>query len=371
MFKFLNLNPEIFGIDINDLSIKIIKLKKKARGFSLDSFNEIPIKPGIVKDGAIVDQDALAKAIVIACDTVKGVKLDTKYAVVSLPEEKSFFQLIQMPKMELEELRSAVPHEAENYIPLTIDKVYLDFQIIDQHTANSNHLDLLVNVMPRPIIDAYVSCFKKAGIVPCVLEVESQAIVRSLVKKGERDSSTIFIDFGQTKTSFIIFSENSIRFTSSIPISSSQLTDTIAQKLGITFNKAEELKIKYGLTASKDERYDIKGIIRPILNDLVSQIKKYISFYQGHAFRQHSPADDKIEKIVLCGGGVNLKGFAEFIFEELKIPVEIGNPFVNVFLQKNITNELIPPQKVLSFTTALGLALRGACDQSINDDSIL
>ncbi len=371
MFKFLNLNPEIFGIDINDLSIKIIKLKKKASGFSLASFNDVPISPGIVKDGAIIDQDALAKIITMACNTVKGEKLDTKYAVVSLPEEKSFFQLIQMPKMELGELRSAVPHEAENYIPLTIDKVYLDFQIIDQHANNHGHLDLLVNVMPKPIVDAYVSCFKKAGIIPCVLEVESQAIVRALIKKDEKNSSTIFIDFGQTKTSFIIFSENSIRFTSSIPISSSQLTDTISEKLGVTFNKAEELKIKYGLNPSKDERYDIKKVILPILNDLVVQVKKYISFYQGHAFREHSPSDDKIEKIVLCGGGVNLKGFAEFIFKELKIPVEIGSPFVNVFLQKNVTNNLIPPQKALSFTTALGLALRGASDQGLNDDTIL
>jgi len=367
MFKFLNLNPEIFGIDINDLSLRLIKLKKRGKGFSLVSFNEVGIKPGLVKEGAIQDQEALIKVINLACSTVKGEKLDTKYVIVSLPEEKSFSQVIQMPKMAKEELMTAVPYEAENYIPLTIDKVYLDFQVISTHKDDSSHLDLLVNVMPKPIVDSYVSTFKRAGLIPCILEVESQAIVRALVKKGESVFSTIFIDFGRTKSSFIIFSGNSIRFTSSMPISSQQLTSAISDKLGISFDKAEELKIRHGLNPETEKKYDIKKAVNPVLNDLVAQIKKYMSFYQGHVSHEYFSSGGRIGKIVLCGGGANLKGLTNFIFEELKIPVELGNPFTNIFLQKNINNQLVPLQKMLSFTTALGLALRGADDANLDN----
>ena len=38
MFKFLTLKEEVFGLDINDLSMKIVKLQKKGRGFALTSF---------------------------------------------------------------------------------------------------------------------------------------------------------------------------------------------------------------------------------------------------------------------------------------------------------------------------------------------
>src|SRR3989344_6746533 len=127
MLTFLNLQPEVFGIDVNDFSLRIVKLKKERGGFSIVSFNEIAIKPGIVKEGVIQDQEALAKSVMLACNSVKGRKLGTKYAVIALPEEKSFSQVIQMPAMTEKELASAVPFEAENYIPLTIDKVYLDF----------------------------------------------------------------------------------------------------------------------------------------------------------------------------------------------------------------------------------------------------
>ncbi|OGZ70590.1 MAG: hypothetical protein A3F47_01455 [Candidatus Staskawiczbacteria bacterium RIFCSPHIGHO2_12_FULL_38_11] len=363
MPKFLNINPEIFGIDINDLSLRIVKLKKVGNNFKLVSFNEAQIKPGVIKEGAIQDEASLASIIKDACASVKGKKLGTKYAIISLPEEKSFSQVIQMPYMNHEELITAVPFEAENYIPLAIDKVYLDFQILEEHKGqnNSSHLDLMINVMPKNVVDAYVSCFKKAGLIPCILEVESQAIVRSLLRMEQKMPSMVFVDFGQTKTSFIIFSGNSIRFTCTIPVSSQQLTHAIVDGLGISFEKAEELKVKKGLeTKKEDKSSDIASLISPILSDLAEQIKKYINFYQGHVSHEYFPSDGKIDKIILCGGGANLKELPDFLFKKLKIQVEVGNPLLNILPEKKNKKKSIPSEKILSYTTALGLALRGA-----------
>ncbi len=364
MLKFLNLQPEIFAIDIDDLFLRIVKLKKRRNGFVLVSFNEVQIKAGIVKEGTIQDQESLVKIIQLACKTVKGEKLNTRYVIFSLPEEKSFSQIIQMPNMTEKELVSAVPYEAENYIPLPIDKVYLDFQVINLHKDKLNHLDLLVNVMPKPIVDSYVSCLKKASLTPCVLEIESQAITRALIKRGESTLPTIFIDFGQTKTSLVIFSDNSIRFTSSMPISSEQLTNAICESLKVNFSKAEELKVKYGLTKETVKKHNIQEAILPILNDLVAQIKKYISFYHGHASHEYSSSGGAIQKIILCGGGANLKGLSDFLSEELKIDVKIGDPFTNILPSKENKEYIIPRQKYLSFATAIGLALRVPNDEN-------
>jgi len=357
MLSFLDLSPEIFGIDINDLSIKIVKLKKSRNAFDLVSFNEVSIKQGIVKEGVIQDQDALSDAIRLACNTVKGKKLATNYVIASLPEEKSFSQVIQMPKMTEEELQSAVSFEAENYIPLPIDKVYLDFQVINSHEQNhENHLDLLINGMPKSIVDSYVSCFKKAGLTPCILEVESQAITRALIKHREEMSPLLIIDLGVANTGFIIFSSGSIRFTSSISISSEQITHTIADKLGISFNKAEALKLRYGLASNGQREQKIKEAISPIILELANQIKKYINFYQGHVSHEYFPSEGNIEKVILCGGGANLKKLPDFLSKELKIPVETGNPLINI--KKNGYTSLL--KNPLAFTTAIGLALRGA-----------
>ena len=363
MLKFLNLEPEIFGLDINDSSLKIVKIKRRGKDFVLVSFNEVKIKEGVVKEGIIQDKETLANIIKTACITVKGKKLGTKYVVVSLPEEKSFSQLIQMPKMTEEELKLALPIEAENYIPLAIDKAYLDFQVVNFHKDDdSKHLDLLINAMPKSIVDSYVSCCKEAGLIPCVFEVESQAIARVLLKTGENIPSVMLIDLGYDNTSFIIFSGNSIRFTSSIPISSQQLTHAISDSSGINLHKAEALKVKYGL----DKKYrSIDKAIEPILHDLAKQIKKYIDFYHGHAFHENSLSNGKIEKIILSGGGANFKNISDFLSKELKISVELGNPFTNIIVPKNSN---FAHENILSCTTALGLALRVANEQLDNNN---
>ncbi len=359
MFKFLNLQPEVFGLDISDSSLKIIKLEKRKNGFDLVSFNEVLIRPGILKERTIQNQDALAKIIRNACASVTGKKLDTNYVALALPEEKSFSQILQMPKMSREELTLAVPYEAANYIPLSIDKVYLDYQIISAHT-NLKHIDLLMNAMPKSIIDSYVLCLKKAGLIPYILEVESCAIARSLLKSNTALAPSAIVDFGDDDTTFIVFSGNYIHFTSSMPISSKKLNKDIANKLGISVGQAEALNIKYGLSESKKGDHNVKGIIEPFLNDLAIQVKKYLSFYQGHIANEYFSFDAKIEKIILSGSGANIKDLSPFLAKELNVNVEVGNPLVNVLPLRKDIKQIFFPEKELSFAAALGLAIRGS-----------
>ena len=161
MLEYLNLKTEAFGLDISDLSLKIIKLKKGTyrgtRAFNLASFGESEIKPGIIKKGEIKDEERLAETIKEAIKKVKGEKLKTKYVVASLPEEKAFLQVIQMPKMTEDDLKSAVIYEAENYIPLPIEEVYLDSQIVPPLHNHLDHYDVLINALPRKTIDYYLS----------------------------------------------------------------------------------------------------------------------------------------------------------------------------------------------------------------------
>ncbi len=327
MLEFLSLNPEVFGLDINDGSLKIIKLKKKRGIFDLVSYNETKIKPGIIKNGVIQDEAGLTEAIKLVCATVKGKKLNTKYVVASLPEEKSFLQVIQMPKMAESELLNALPFEAENYIPLPIDQVYLGFKAITPAEDHSEQLDVLIAAMPKKIVDSYNTCLKKAGLVPFGLEVESEAIARALIKSETNTPPAIILDIEENKVGFIVFSGHSIRFTCSFPINLSRLR-----------------------VSGSD----------PALNDLVLQLKKYIGFYQDNISREPLSEDKSALKIILCGQANNLKGLAEILLKELNMPVELGNPWINVFPDGSDKDFLNFYKEPLSFSAAIGLALRAA-----------
>jgi len=369
--EILSLKPEAFGIDISDLSFKIIKLKKRGKSLSLASFGEEKIKPGVIAGGEIKEEEKLAWFIKEGIKKVKGEKLKTKYVVASLPEEKAFLQVIQMPKMIEEDLKSAVIYEAENYIPLPIEEVYLDSQIVPPVFDHLDHFDVLIACLPQKTVDPYLNSFKLAGLEPIAFEIESQAIARALIEDEVTDLPILLIDLGATRTSFIIFSGHSLRFTSSIPVSSGNFTEIISKNLGVSLAEAERLKIKYGLGEKvkieignkkaelKRERGKIFEALIPALVDLVQQIRKHLDYYQTHASHEHLPPDGKgVSKILLCGGGANLKGLPELLTLELKLPAEIGNPWINVLGEKREAPEL-SSEESLKYTTAIGLALRG------------
>jgi len=371
MLKFLTLKPEAFGLDISDLSLKIVKLKKRGKTFDLASFGEEKIRPGIIKEGEIKDEDELAEIIKEALPKVKGEKIKTKYVIASLPEEKAFLQVIPMPKMTEEDLKSAVIYEAENYIPLPIEEVYFDSQIVLPVHNHLDHFDVLIAALPKKTVNPYFSSLKKAGLEPWALEIESQAIARALIKDEVSPSPVLLIDLGQTRTSFIIFSGYSLRFTSSIPVSAGSFTEIISKVLKISSVEAERLKIKYGLEESikleikveksetRKKRGEIFEALIPALVDLTQQIKRYLEYYQTHASHEHLPPDGKgVSKILLCGGGANLKGLPELLSLELRIPTELGNPWINILAEGKKVSKL-PFEKSLSYTTAIGLALRG------------
>ena len=388
MFGILTLKPEAFGLDISDLSLKIIKLKKIKNGFDLASFGEEKIKPGIIKGGEIKDEKALSEVIKEALIKVKGEKLKTKYVVASLPEEKAFLQVIQMPRMSEEDLKSAVIYEAENYIPLPIEEVYLDSQVIQPVHNHLDHFDVLIAALPEKTVDPYLSVLKMARLEPVSLEIESLSISRALIKGEVSAFPVLLIDLGATRTSFIIFSGHSLRFTSSIPVSSGNFTEIISKTLGVDLAEAEKLKIKYGLeekiqinkikkgtekktdynppTASsrsqseRAPRGKIFEALIPPLVDLIQQIERHLDYYQTHASHEHLPPNGKgVSKILLCGGGANLKGLPELLSLELKIPVELGNPWINILPTSLKELPDLPLEKSLAFTTAIGLALRG------------
>lgn len=364
MADFLSLKPKAFGLDIHDQSIKLVQLKKSGRNFKLLSFNEVKIEPGIIDEGVIKNEDELVKIIKKACHSVRGKRLNTKYVVASLPEAKGFLQVIQMPKMAEEELRMAVPYEVENYIPLSADDVYLDFQVVPPLFEKQNTLDVLIVALPKKIVDSYVCCLKKSGLVPYVLEIDSQAIARVLLNDGEECHSLVVLDFGEGSTDFIVFSNDSVRFTASIPIVFSQLIDALSKKMDIDYSKAEKLITKYNIFQDKGEQSkEILSAVTPLINSLIEQVEKYLNFYQEHAFDHNfSVTDKQIEKIIISGGGAMLKGLPEFLSKKLKIPVHFGDLRDSLFSLKGKRARTFfgSDRNYSSFTVALGLAVRGA-----------
>lgn len=359
MFKFLNLSPEVFGLDINDRSIKIVKLKKTRRGFSLRSYNELPLPEGIVKEGVIQNQHALAKSLRFACGTVKGEPLKTAHVAMSLPEEKSFSQIIRLPHMTAQELAKAIPFEAENYIPMPLDKMYLDFWIVNEPSNKSQTL-VLVQAMPKLVVDAYLACAQEAGLVPCVMETESHAMARAIIRPHELIQPALYVDLGRDSATLAVHNGWCVHFTSVIPVSGQMLTLAIAEHLHTNHSHAEDMKKRYGLAKENQKNRNLRQASKQYVSELVAHIKKYMDFYRTHTASEYVWSQKPIDTIILSGGGANLKGLGEILSEQLHISVALADASQALLSSRSTGVGSISPQKSRSFATAVGLAMRAA-----------
>lgn len=367
MFNFLKIKPVSFAIDISDRSFRVVRLKKKGKFFTLSSWGKTIVEPGVVEKGEIKDREKFIAYIKEAVSNTKGKKIRTKNVVVSLPEREAFLQIIKMPKMKEKELAAAVPFEAENYIPFNLSEVYLDFQIVPPLKGYSNeYYDVLIVAIPRRIVDSYVECLKEAKLNPVAMEVESQSIARSLVKDNVSGHPILIIDCGRSRTNLLIFSGHSLLFTSSVAICSEDFTKALSNELKLPFKEAEKVKIRYGFPVLRKKNSDEEKIFKaigPVMNGLVSEIEKYIEYFETHT---SDKVNYKIEKIVLSGRGANLKNLPEYISAKTKLPVEFGNPWVNILPSPLKEVPALSFRNSLGYTTAFGLAIR-----AIEEDKLL
>ena len=349
MLNSLNPQLDFFGLDISDRSIKFAQMKKSKEGVSLSNYGKSKLNKNLVKKGKIKDEDGLALEIKKLLKR-KGVK--SNYVATSLPEEKSFFQIIKVPNVRSSRLKKEIEYKAEDSIPLSIEDVYIDYEIISE---TDREIKALIAALPKKVVDPHVRTIKKAGLFPILSEVESMSIVRSLVEKKEEANPLLLIDIGETKTILIVLSGSVIIFTSYILMSSDDFTREISKSKEVSATKAEDIKIKNGLS-----RPDIANCLDPLLEEITSNIKRHLAYYNSYGFSTQSIEENKeIEKIILCGGGANLKGLPGYLSKKLGLSVKKGDPFVNLASEKENA-----PNNPLSYGVAFGLALRNF-DQEI------
>lgn len=371
MFHLKSRRKESIGLDITDVSLKLVQLSGLGSNLTLAAYSEASIPKQVLSGDAVKDPQALARIIKQAIAHPKQGRITSNQVIASIPETKSFVRVIQMPTMSAEEAVEAVPWEAETYIPLPISQVYLDWVILGEPQPGSSgapepgKMTVLITASPKDYVDGYVSALELAGLEPVALEVESQATARSLVPSIGSDETVLIADIDTVRTSLTVFARNILQFTSSLPIAGSAFTESIAKALNLDFRKAEKLKRKVGLDEAEAEQgKEIKKALLPVLTNLVEEIKNTIRFYEEHAGSQA-----KISRLLLVGGSSKLRNLPEYLFEQLNseqgehairslpgLKVEIGNPW-----QKVLSPGQIPPlsrEDSLSYATAIGLALR-------------
>lgn len=352
MFDIWKQNETAFGLDLSDISVKVMQLEKSGKGFKVAGFADHNLPKGVVVNDIVMNEDLLVTNIKQMLTKLDFGRVHGNQVVGSIPESKAFVRVLQIPKMSEEQAANAVPFEAEQYIPIPLDQAYLDWQIVGEH---DDKLDVLVTASPKDYVDTLLRIYKSMGLRPVSFEVESAACARALISPDIKNKNVLILDMDTYRTSLIVVEKGSLQFTSSVPIAGDAFTQSIARALGVTAAEAETIKREVGLDDSK-EHQNIKAALVSVVDNLVVEIRNTIKFHDEHSA-------EKISQILLCGGTSKLLHLTSYLYQKLSdldhIDILLGNPWINIFDPKDAQAAPLSRENSLSYTTAIGLAMRG------------
>lgn len=334
----------VFGLDIGLSSLKVMQIDRSHKKQTVVGYGVTSFEPTVFNDGVLIEPEALAKIAYEMFDKHIVGGINTRRAVLAIPASKTFTRSMTLPKLKSKDLAAAVQLEAEQYIPVPIDDLYMDYSIVSE---NDKEMEILAVAVPNRVVDSYLDLTRLLGIEVVAVETTISAAGRLFVQAEQSDVPTVLIDLGSLSTDITIYDKGLV-VTGTVAGGGDSFTNLISERLNVNKQEAHIIKTKYGLGVSKKQK-DITEGLKPVLDQLLKEIRRMIRYYE-----ERSNTDRKIGQIVTMGGGANMPGLSEYMTSTLRLPVRMCDPWQHLDF-----GDLQPPNSVEKsmYVTVSGLAL--------------
>jgi len=353
----------MFAIDFGARSIKVAKLKKISDGYELVNYGVTLSPEGAISNGEILNPIAVAESL---SKLLKDSNMRDNRAIIAITGQKVIIREIILPLMEEKEIMASVIWEAPKYVPYNLDESIIDADKVDEFVDKDGNkmMRVLLVAVPKSVVQPYMEVLKKAKVIPKIVDIISSANIRAFEthlsegKEEEQEDSiiNIILSIGASGTILTLVEKNNLKFARNILVGGNDITKAIAKSLNISFNEAEKLKRKTeilpGSQVEEKDKNESEKIAMKILSQIAKEVRKSLSYYKTQS------QNIRYNKIILCGGCANIKGIKDFLTEEFRIPVIIGDPLKGIKVSERAF-DIERLQKIKgTLATVIGLAKR-------------
>lgn len=334
----------VFGLDIGFSSLKVMQIDWQGKRQGVSGYGVCGFDPLAIVDGVVVDPEKIAKPALELFNKQLIGDITTRRVVVAVPAARTFTRTVTLPLLKNKDLDEAVRLGTEQYVPVPLDELYLDYAVINK---TDKELEILAVAIPRKIVDSYVQLTNLLGLEIVAVETTIAAASRLFMQAERSDVPTVLIDLGSLSSDITIYDKGLI-VTGTAAGGGDSFTHAIAEKLHVTNEEAHVIKTKYGLGLSKKQK-EIGDSLDPILDQMLKEIRRMIRYYE-----ERSGTERKIGQVVTMGGGANMPGLSEHMTNLLRLPVRMCDPWQHLDF-----GHLQPPNTVEKsmYVTVSGLAL--------------
>jgi len=319
------------GLDLGSQSIKLVELERAgASGWRLVKclVQDLPLTSGPV------DRLWWLQA------AFKEVGMGEVHASVGGPQVT--LRRLPMPPMPKRELPEALKWQLKDHVTFPIQDAVLDVRVIGEvWEKDIKKQDVLVAAAPRSLIQELMTLTEQAGCRLASLSPSPCAVWRCAASllPGAGEGSVAVVEIGAAETQVTIAKEGQIRLVRNVVVGGAALTEALVGviaseqgEIAIDPSKAEALKRRYGILDESAEGttdegvplFHLSSLMRPVLEHLLTEISRVLDFYKIQM------DEAGVSRVILCGGGANVRQLKAFLAEALGVPVEVFNPLVRI-----------------------------------------
>lgn len=333
------------GIDVSASGVKLAVLEERLHGLELVAFGEERLPMGAVTGGEMTDRAAIVAAV-----RMLAKKHHVRFANIALSESRSYLFEAQAPGTQSTEWRTAIEQRLDEYVPLPPSEVAFD--LVSSGIVGDQTQVLGVGYARR-VIEESLSAFDEANVTVRAVENEMFSMPRALLPVGNQET-VLLIDIGKTTTKLAVISRRVPRFATTLDVGGHALTLAVQKHFGVTEEEAKRVKAEHGLVITESDPGYLEAMLSTV-SVIREEIVRRLDYWQSRsaAGGVHEP----VTRVILAGGNATVRGLPEYLETALKIPVELGDVFVNLAPRES----WLPPLdylESLAYGTAIGLALR-------------
>jgi type IV pilus assembly protein PilM len=353
----------VWGIDVGQCALKALKCRLHndgkrlvAEAYDFIEYPKILSQPDA--DPVELVNDAIAQFL--SRNDVAGDKV-----AISVSGQSGLARFIKLPPVESKKIPDIVKFEARQQIPFALEDVVWDFQQMaggSEEDGYSLETEVGLFAMKRDQVFRALRPFTDAGIEVDLVQLTPIALynyivfdqMQNLPPPDQYDpenppESVVVMSLGTDTTDLVITNGYRV-WQRSIPLGGNHFTKAITKEMKVTFSKAEQLKRN---ALKTDEAKAIFQAMRPIFNDLVTEVQRSISFFGS------LNKTARLGRIVALGNTMKLRGLQKYLAQNLGMDVVEVDAFRGLSGQ-NVVNSPAYKDNHLAFGVCYGLCVQGA-----------
>ncbi|WP_433209579.1 type IV pilus assembly protein PilM [Dactylosporangium sp. CS-047395] len=305
----------LIGLDIGTVSIRAAETSNSKDGPVISNFGHILLPPGAVQNGAVQDEPAVTAALRQLWSTFK---FKSRKIALGVTHQQIVVRETTVANLPAKEMRKALPFQVRDALPLPPERSLIDFYPLEEATGDTVR-GLLIAAPKEPVMAA-IRAIEAAKLHVVRVDLASFALLRAASRLDEQVEA--LVDIGAHATSVVVHHDGEPLIVRTIPRGGNEITKTVADRLDLPLQEAEELKCRVGLRQDTDpaSAAALRESVRPLINEIGSSFA-----YLTAAGRQA-----RVSRLALSGGGAMLPGLLDALHDQLGVEVIAVDPVMRV-----------------------------------------